>query len=92
MHLHAHACCRMGIMRTTVEMKPEHRAALIAIASKRGRKGFSGVLAEAIENYLGGEDERASRKAALLAAGRSLSTKDADHLRKVTRELRENWR
>jgi hypothetical protein len=41
---------------------------------------------------LGGKDERASRKAALLAAGGSLSTKDADHLRVVSRELRQNWR
>ena len=91
--MHAHACPRYTEpVRTTVEIKPEHRAALIAIASKRGHKGFSNVLAEAIETYLCGEDERARRKAALLAVGGSLSTKDADHLRGVSRELRENWR
>ena len=28
-------------MRTTVEMKPEHRSALPALASRRGQKGFS---------------------------------------------------
>jgi hypothetical protein len=79
-------------MRTTVEMKPEHRAALISIASKRGHKGFSGVLAEAIDTYLQGEDERAKRKARLLALGGSLSAKDAEHLRSVSRRLREHWR
>jgi hypothetical protein len=79
-------------MRTTVEMKPEHRSALIALASKRGHKGFSGDLAEAIDTYLRGEEERDRRKAALLAVGGSLSAKDADHLRRVSRQLRENWR
>jgi hypothetical protein len=34
-------------MRTTVELKPEHRSRLIAIAAKRGEKGFSSVLNEA---------------------------------------------
>jgi hypothetical protein len=79
-------------MRTTVEMKPQHRAALIALATKRGKKGFSGVLAEAIDTYLQGEDERAKRKARLLALGGSLSAKDAEHLRRVSRRFREHWR
>jgi hypothetical protein len=38
-------------MRTTIEMKPEHRAALLALA-RLGDKGFSSVLQEAIETYL----------------------------------------
>jgi hypothetical protein len=79
-------------MRTTVEMKPQHRAALIALATKRGKTGFSGVLAEAIDTYLQGEDERAKRKARLLALGGSLSAKDAEHLRRVSRRFREHWR
>ena len=45
-------------MRTTVEMKPEHRSALLALASRRGHKGFSTVLGEAIESFLQGEAER----------------------------------
>lgn len=79
-------------MRTTDEMKPEDSSALITNASRRGRKGFSGIPAEAIENYLCSEDERAARKASLLAVGGSLSTKDADHLRNVSRDLRAKRR
>jgi hypothetical protein len=79
-------------VRTTVEMKPEHRSALLALASRRGQKGFSAVLAEAIENYLRGEADREKRRRTLLALAGSLSAKEADALRRVVRELRENWR
>jgi hypothetical protein len=35
-------------MRTTIEMKPEHRARVIELAARRGDKGFSTVIAEAL--------------------------------------------
>ena len=47
-----------GHMRTTIEIRPEHRSALLALASRRGHKGFSAVLAEAIESFLKDEAER----------------------------------
>ena len=31
-------------MRTTIEMKPEHRARVLELAASRGEKGFSTVL------------------------------------------------
>jgi hypothetical protein len=42
----------MFIMRTTVEINDEHRARLLQLAARRGDKGFSHILAEAIERYL----------------------------------------
>jgi hypothetical protein len=79
-------------MRTTIEMKPEHRSALLALASRRGQKGFSAVLGEAIESFLQGEAARDKRRKALLALGGSLSKKDGDELRRTAKELRESWR
>lgn len=79
-------------MRTTIELKPEHRSALMALASRRGEKGFSSVLGEAIEVFLQGEVEREKRRKTLLSLAGSLSKKDADELRRTTRELRESWR
>ena len=79
-------------MRTTVEMKPEHRSALLALASRRGEKGFSSVLAEAIEEYLDEEKTRVRRRKELLSLAGSLSTKEARSLRGATIFLRENWR
>ncbi len=79
-------------MRTTVEMKPEHRAALVALAAKRGEKGFSSVLREAIDKYLAGESDRESRFFEFQSLKGTLSHEDADDLRRVTRTIRESWR
>jgi len=87
MHVHDN-----GDMRTTIEMKPEHRTALLALAARRGQKGFAAVLGEAIENYLRGEADREKRRRTLLAVAGSLSPEEADQLRRAVRELRENWR
>ena len=79
-------------MRTTVEIKPEHRSALLAIAARRGQKGFSDVLAEAIESYLAGEVERERKVQTLLSLAGSLSEEEAEELRRTTQELRKSWR
>ena len=79
-------------MRTTVELKPEHRAALLALAARRGQKGFSSVLEEAVEAYLDQERERERRRRELLALAGSLAPDEADALRQTTREIRESWR
>ena len=79
-------------MRTTVEMKPEHRSALLALAARRGEKGFSSVLAEAIEEYLDEEKTRVHRRKELLSLAGSLSADEAKALRNTATSLRENWR
>lgn len=79
-------------MRTTVEMKPEHRSALLALAARRGDKGFSSVLAEAIEEYLDEERTRVKRRKELLSLAGSLSAAEAKCLRSTADSLRENWR
>jgi hypothetical protein len=88
MHMHV----TMSVMRTTVEMKPQHRSALLALAARRGEKGFSSVLAEAIEEYLNEERTRVQRRKELLSLAGSLSADEARNLRSTTASLRENWR
>ncbi len=82
----------MSSMRTTIELKPEHRAKLLELAARRGEKGFSSVIAEAIESHLQhvAEGEGARRRAIQLR-GR-LSRKDVDTLRRTATSLRESWR
>jgi hypothetical protein len=79
-------------MRTTVEMKPEHRAALLSLASRRGQKGFSAVLAEAIDFYLRSREDQGRRTELLLRLGGSISQKDADKMRRIADDLRQSWR
>jgi len=88
MHVHV----TLTFMRTTIEMKPEHRTALLALASRRGQKGFSDVVGEAVESYLRGEVDRERRRRAFRALAGSLSRKEGDELRRTVRELRESWR
>lgn len=79
-------------MRTTVEMKARHRSALLALAAERGEKGFSSVLAEAIQLYLDGERERTRQREEFLSLAGSLSSEEGEDLRTGVRAIREQWR
>ncbi len=79
-------------MRTTIEMKPEHRARLLELAARRGEKGFSSIIAEAIDAYLetAADGDRA-RKRALSLRGR-FRPREAERLRSTVARIREFWR
>jgi metal-responsive CopG/Arc/MetJ family transcriptional regulator len=80
------------LVRTTIELKPEHRAKLLEVAARRGEKGFSTVIAEALQAYLENiaAKERLRRRA--LALRGSLPKAEADRLRHYAAALRERWR
>lgn len=79
-------------MRTTIEIKPEHRARLLELAARRGHKGFSQLVEEALDAYLRAQATNAeSRKRARLLQG-ALSTKEAKGLRGATDQIRASWR
>jgi hypothetical protein len=79
-------------MRTTIEIKPEHRARLLDLAARRGEKGFSSVIAEALDSYLerGARKERVRSRALRLRG--TLPKQEARRLRRETRALRAFWR
>lgn len=79
-------------MRTTIELKAEQRARLLAIAARQGRKGFSHLVQEAVDRYLNQEEGRQEAVERAVAAIGSLDESAADSLRARTRALRENWR
>ncbi|MGH9783329.1 MAG: hypothetical protein ACRD88_04015 [Terriglobia bacterium] len=79
-------------MRTTIEIKPEHRAKLLELAARRGKKGFSSLVAEAIDIYL--EDKANGdwvRKRALSLRGK-LRREEAEQLRERATKMRDFWR
>jgi len=79
-------------MRTTIEIADEHRAQLLELAARRGEKGFSKLVDEAIARYLRevrGNDERV--KAALGVLG-TLDDEAAEHMLETSRGLRATWR
>jgi len=79
-------------MRTTIEIKPQHRAKLLELAARRGSKGFSELVAEALDTYLEQEADRtAQRKRAGLLKG-ALPAKETESLRNAAEALRRTWR
>ena len=79
-------------MRTTIEMKPEHRARILELAANRGEKGFSTVIAEALELYLAEQKDRAGAIKKALALKGSMNAAEAESLLAETRKIRANWR
>jgi hypothetical protein len=79
-------------MRTTIEIADEHRARLVELAVRRREKGFSGIVSEAIEQYLEALDRaEANRRKALKLRG-SLSRRQAERLKTETAGIRGSWR
>lgn len=75
-------------MRTTIEMSDDVRARLLEIAARRGIKGFSNLVQDALETYLADLDSKNERvRRAVLLKG-AFREKDALNMRGVIRELR----
>lgn len=81
-------------MRTTVEITDEQRARLLELAARRGEKGFSRIVQEALDRYLEEEavDAQNARAKQALAVLGTLDGKDADALEARVRALRDHWR
>jgi predicted transcriptional regulator len=79
-------------VRTTIELKDEARAKLLEIAGRRGEKGFSRIIGEAVEVYLRGEEADETRRQAALALRGALGGAEAERLRRAAAGLRESWR
>ncbi len=78
-------------MRTTVDLKEDHRAVLHAIAVQRGWRGYSRVIEEAIECYLAHHHDAAKARAALLERRGAWSSSSADQIRAAIETLRQQW-
>ena len=79
-------------MRTTIEITPDHRAKLLELAARRGAKGFSQLVGEALDAYLRAEaDRKAQRKQAVRPKG-ALPAPEAQALRDAAAALRKSWR
>ena len=79
-------------MRTTIEMKPEHRARILELAANRGEKGFSSVVEEALELYLKAQRDRNKAIESALALRGSMKESEAADLLERTQTVRSNWR
>lgn len=79
-------------MRTTVELSDEIRAKLLEVAARRGERGFSALVEEALERYFDEEERRRRRAEEARTVLGSMNDEDAEDLRDSVRRLRERWR
>lgn len=79
-------------MRTTVEIPDVQRARLLELAARRGEKGFSRLVQEAIDRLLAEDDSREVRTKAALALEGSMGTQEADELLSSVVRIRSTWR
>ena len=78
-------------MRTTIELPDEQRARLLEIAARRGEKGFSGIIQEALEHYLRTQQQSEAVEQALKSRGK-FSEAEADEIHESALALRSRWR
>lgn len=79
-------------MRTTIEITDEQRAKLLEAAAKRGEKGFSSIVQEALSQYFAAQDGRKEVVRKAVAAIGTIPDAEADRLEKDVRKLRRSWR
>jgi metal-responsive CopG/Arc/MetJ family transcriptional regulator len=79
-------------MRTTIEIPDAQRARLLDLAARRGEKGFSRLVQEAVERMLAEDDSRKSRTKAALTLEGSMGAKEADEMMASVARIRSTWR
>lgn len=79
-------------MRTTIQLTEEQRAELLRLAAKRGLKGFSHLVQEALDEYLRNEAKKLHLIEAALSMQGSFNGKAGEEFEERTQTIRSNWR
>jgi len=79
-------------VRTTIELPNESRARLLALAARRGLRGYSDIVREAVDRYLVEEERKEMPTSQLLELSGCLSDEEADRALKRIKETWKRWR
>ncbi|MDI6711211.1 MAG: hypothetical protein QME76_11125 [Bacillota bacterium] len=80
-------------MRTTIELSNEKRAKLLALAARRGLRGYSQLVNEALDAYLAKIERKKARDLEeILGLAGTLSAEDAEEAERTIRETWRKWR
>ncbi len=91
MDMHVHARHRQT-MRMTIELPDAQRARVLELAARRGAKGFSRLIQEAVDRLLSEDESRSVRVKAALALEGSMSDETAEELAASVGGIRSTWR
>ena len=79
-------------MRTTIELPKDQRAELLKLAAKRGMKGFSQIIQEALNEYLIRQNSREDLVRAAMGLKGTVTGKLADEFEERIKAIRSDWR
>jgi metal-responsive CopG/Arc/MetJ family transcriptional regulator len=79
-------------MRTTIELADDLIAALHALAVKKGYRGYSRVMEEAVKHYLRENEKKNLSLIVLMKMRGSWNAEEAAQTKKRLEEIRKNWR
>ncbi len=79
-------------MRATIELPDRLRAAVLAVAARKGYRGYSRVIEEALEFYLAEKEAKESGLDELLGLRGAWSKGETEEFRGRIRRARANWR
>lgn len=79
-------------MHATLEISDEIWARLLEMAARRGERGLSALVEEALERYLAEEERRRQGSEPARAVLGALDDEEADALEEAVRALRKHWR
>lgn len=77
-------------MRTTVDITDDHHRALAALANRRGMRGFSALVQEALDAYL--RDQEIEEIDLLLSLEGSVTSDEETEILQRIDEARSAWR
>jgi metal-responsive CopG/Arc/MetJ family transcriptional regulator len=79
-------------MRTTIELADDLIATLHALAVKKGLRGYSKIMEEAVTHYLKDNEEKEKNKATILKMRGSWPRSEAEKITRSLGEIRKNWK
>jgi Arc/MetJ family transcription regulator len=79
-------------MRTTIELTDDQRAELLRLAARKGMKGFSQIVQDAVDQYLRLEAGKENAIGAALSLEGCLVGEEAAKFEERVRSVRELWR
>jgi metal-responsive CopG/Arc/MetJ family transcriptional regulator len=79
-------------MRTTVELSNDHRSSLHSLAARRGLRGYSKLIQEAVDLYIQEMTAKEGGAEHLLQMRGTWNKEEARKFQKKLRGIRKNWK
>jgi metal-responsive CopG/Arc/MetJ family transcriptional regulator len=79
-------------MRTTIELSNDHRSSLHSLAARRGIRGYSKLIQEAVDLYIQEKTAKERNVKPLLQMRGTWNSEDARKLQRNLRKIRKNWK